>query len=90
MKQMIQIFLFGTLFGVILAAAATFTLAIPGTNNLWRAAIFERGGGAWSVDKDGNFHWRWTVQPVSYRGHSAPLIIVPRSRPNPDSSREQL
>jgi len=82
-------FLSGILCGVMMAAVATFTLTIPGTNNHWRAEITSRGGGDWSIDKDGNLHWRWTVQPISYRGHSAPRIIMPRSQPNSDS-RERL
>jgi hypothetical protein len=89
MKKMINVFLGGVLCGVIIAAVATFTLAIPGNNNQWRAEIFDRGGAAWSVDKDGHYHWRWTVQPVSERRHTA-VIIVPRSRPTPNSSLEEL
>jgi len=93
MKKMINgVFLSGVLCGVIIAALATFTLAIPGNNNQWRAEVFDRGGAAWSIDKDGHYHWRWTVQPTSYayHVHHAPLILIPRSQPKPDSSREEL
>jgi hypothetical protein len=92
MKKTINVFLGGVLCGVIMAAVATFTLAIPGNNNHWRAEIFDRGGAAWSIDKDGHYHWRWTVQPISdlHHVHHAPLIVIPRSQPSPDSSRGEL
>ena len=79
-------FLSGILCGMIMAAVVTFTFTIPGTNNHWRAEITKRGGGDWSIDKEGNFHWNWSVQPISYRSHSGPRIIVPRPRPRSDSS----
>ncbi len=82
-------FLSGILCGMIIAAVVTFTVTIPGTNNHWRAEITKRGGGDWSIDKEGYFHWSWTVQPVqpiSYRSHSAPRVIVPRSQQSSDSS----
>ena len=65
-------FLIGILCGVMMAAAVTFTLTIPATNDHWRAEIVDRGGGTWYVDKEGNLGWMWTVQPISYRGRSAP------------------
>jgi hypothetical protein len=83
-------FLSGILCGVIMAVVVTFTVTIPANNDHWRVEITNRGGGAWSIDKEGNFHWSWTVQPISYHRHSAPLIIVPRSQPSSDSSRERL
>jgi len=79
-------FLSGILCGVMMAAAVTFTLTIPGTNDRWRMEIVKRGGGTWYVDKNGHMGWMWTVQPISYR-HSAPRIIVPRSQPSSDSSQ---
>ncbi|HAK05930.1 MAG TPA: hypothetical protein DCO65_01440 [Spartobacteria bacterium] len=82
-------FLIGILCGVIMAAAVTFTLAIPGNNDHWRAEIVDHGGGARYLDRNGNIGWTWTAQPRSERGHLA-IIMVPRSRPNTDSSREQL
>jgi preprotein translocase subunit YajC len=88
MKKMINIFLSGVLFGVIMAAAVTFALTIPGNNNQWRVEITRRGGGAWSIDKDGNFNWRWTVQPIVERPH--PAIIVPKPKKVSDSSHEEL
>jgi hypothetical protein len=83
-------FLSGILCGVMMAAAVTFTLTIPGTNDHWRIEIVKRGGGTWYVDKNGHMGWMWTVQPISYREHSAPRIIVPRSQPSSDSSDKRL
>jgi hypothetical protein len=88
MKKMINIFLSGILCGVMMAAAVTFTLAIPGNNNQWRAEVTQRGGGAWSIDKNGNFSWRWTVQPISEPAHRT--IVVPQPKPNPVSQVEHL
>src|SRR5947199_6317279 len=51
MKKMINIFLSGILCGVMMAAAITYTFAIPGNNNQWRVEVTRRGGGAWSIDR---------------------------------------
>jgi hypothetical protein len=88
MKKMINIFLSGVLCGVIIAAAVTFALTIPGNNNQWRVEITRRGGGVWSIDKNGNFNWAWTVQPIVERPH--PILIVPQPKKVSDSSREDL
>jgi hypothetical protein len=79
-------FLIGILCGVMMAAAVTFTLTIPATNDHWRVEITKRGGGDWYIDKEGNLGWMWTVQPISYRGHSAPA----HPRRASDSSLKQL
>jgi hypothetical protein len=89
MKKMIRFFLFGTLFGVIMAAAVTFALAIPGNSDHWREEIVDRGGGAWYFDKHGHLGWMWTVPKVSAPAHRT-TIIVPRSQPRPHSSNVQL
>jgi hypothetical protein len=88
MKKMINIFLSGILCGVIMAAAATFAFAIPGNNNQWRVEVTRRGGGAWSIDKNGNFGWRWIVQPISEPRHSA--IIAPQRTSASSFSHEDL
>ncbi len=82
-------FLSGILCGVIMAVVVTFSFTIPATNNHWQVEIVKHGGGAWSIDKEGNFHWMWTVPSISERPHSVHLI-VPRSQPSSDSSRERL
>jgi hypothetical protein len=88
MKKMINIFLSGILCGAIMAAAVTFAFAIPGNNNQWRVEVTRRGGGAWSIDKNGNFGWRWIVEPIVERGH--PVLIVPPPKKVSDSSHEDL
>jgi hypothetical protein len=83
-----RIFLYGTLCGVMIAAALTFSVAIPANNDHWRVEITKRGGGDWCFDKNGKLGWMWTakVLPTSARPAS---VIVPKSRPEPDSSRER-
>jgi len=83
------VFLSGILCGVIMAAAVTFTLAIPANNDHWRVEIVKRGGGSWYFDRNGHLGWMWTVQPIPEGGRPA-AIIVPRSRPSSDSSRQRL
>ena len=87
--KMIRIFLVGVLCGVMMAAAVTFVFAIPANNDLWRVEITKRGGGDWYFDKNGHLGWMWTVEPISERSHPA-AIIVPRSRPSSDLSRQRL
>ena len=80
-NKMRRTFLFGTLCGVIMAAALTFVVAIPATNTRWQVEIVKRGGGAWFFDKNGHIGWMWTVEPTS----SAPQkkqIVVPAPRTN--------
>jgi hypothetical protein len=86
-NKMRRVFLSGILCGVIMAAAVTFTLAIPANNIHWRVEIVKRGGGTWYFDKNGHLGWRWIVPLISDGGRPASLIIVPRPRRNPDSSR---
>jgi hypothetical protein len=80
------VFLSGILCGVIMAAAVTFTLAIPANNDHWRVEITKRGGGAWYFDKNGHFGWMWTVEPTSDTRRAkrvvvpSPQAIVPRER----------
>jgi hypothetical protein len=82
-------FLIGILCGVMLAAGVTFALTIPANNDHWRVEIVKRGGAAWYVDKNGNFGWMWTVQPISDRGQSGPHFL-PHPRRASNSSLERL
>jgi hypothetical protein len=82
---MIRMFLYGTLCGVMMAAAVTFLVAIPANNDLWRVEIVKRGGGIWYVDKSGKLGWMWTAELLPKRTRPV-KIIVPQSRPNPVSS----
>jgi len=84
-----RMFLYGTLCGVMMAGAVTFLVAIPANNDHWRVEIVKRGGGAWYFDKNGHLGWMWTAQLLPERARPA-KIIVPRSRPKPDSPPEQF
>jgi len=44
-EKMGRMFLYGTLCGVMMAAAVTFLVAIPANNDHWRVEIVKRGGG---------------------------------------------
>jgi hypothetical protein len=88
-NKMRRMFLYGILCGVMTAAAVTFFVAIPANNNHWRVEIVKRGGGAWCFDKNGKLGWMWTAEILPQRAHPA-KVIVPRSRPKPEPSREQL
>jgi hypothetical protein len=73
--KIFRAFLCGTLCGVLLAAAVTFTLAIPANNIHWQVEITKRGGGDWYFDKNGHYGWMWTVEPIPERKRSKPAII---------------
>jgi len=84
--KLIRTFLIGNLCGVIMAAAVTLVFAIPGNSDYWRMEIWKRGGAAWTVDKNGRFGWKWTVEPISDTLPKA--VIVPPSQVN--ARTEQL
>jgi hypothetical protein len=77
---MIRTFLCGTLCGVMMAAALTFTLAIPANNDHWRVEITKRGGGDWYFDKDGRLGWMWAVEPISNVRPVKKTIVVPAAK----------
>jgi len=60
---MMRIFLIGMLCGVMTMAAVTLLFAIPANDFRWRMEIYNRGGAAWTVDKNGHFGWQWMVEP---------------------------
>ena len=60
---MMRIFLIGMLFGVMTMAAVTMLFAIPANDFRWRMEIYNRGGAAWTMDKDGRVGWKWMVEP---------------------------
>jgi len=78
---MVRIFLIGTLFGVMITAAFTYVVAIPGNNTHWQTEIWERGGGAWTFDKHGRVGWKWMVDPIPDTPPAKPAV-VPSSRTN--------
>jgi hypothetical protein len=70
-------YLLGMLSGVILAAAFTFVFAIPANSDYWRMEIFNRGGAAWTMDKNGHTGWKWMVEPIPDTPIPAKRAIVP-------------
>ena len=74
-----RIYLLGMLTGVILAAAFTFVFAIPANSDYWRMEIFNRGGAAWTMDKNGHTGWKWMVEPIPDTPIPAKRAIVPVS-----------
>ena len=63
-RKMIRIYLIGVLCGVMITAAVAFGFAIPANSDHWRWEIWERGGGAWTFDKNGHWGWKWLVEPI--------------------------
>jgi len=61
---MIRLFLIGMLFGVMITAAVTYVFAIPANDYHWKMEIWNRGGAAWTWDKNGHFGWKWLVEPI--------------------------
>jgi len=61
--KMKRIFLVGMLCGVVIMAAVTLVFAIPANDFRWKMEIFNRGGAAWTVDKNGRMGWQWLVEP---------------------------
>jgi hypothetical protein len=63
-RKTIRIFLIGALFGVMITAAVTLVFAIPANSDHWRWEIWNRGGAAWTYDKNGHRSWKWLVEPI--------------------------
>jgi hypothetical protein len=64
-RKMMRLFLIGMLLGVMIMAAVTMLFAIPANNVRWQMEIFNRGGAAWTVDKNGRVGWKWLVEPTA-------------------------
>jgi hypothetical protein len=78
---MMRLFLIGMLCGVVVMAAVTLVFALPANDFRWRMEIYNRGGAAWTVDKDGRFGWQWLVEPKTDIPHPKRLT-VPASQVN--------
>jgi hypothetical protein len=76
---MVRLFLIGMLCGVMTAAAFTYVFAIPANNYQWRMEIWNRGGAAWTMDRNGHFGWKWMVEPIPDTPRQKP-IVVPSSQ----------
>jgi len=85
-RKMIRIFLIGTLCGVMITAAVTYVFAIPANNYHWRMEIWNRGGAAWTVDKNGHFGWKWMVEPIPDTPRQKP-VTVPSTHVNVRTER---
>jgi hypothetical protein len=72
-----RIFLIGMLCGVMIMAAVTVVFAIPANNFRWRMEIWNRGGAAWTVDKNGHPGWKWMVDPIPDTLRQKPVIAPP-------------
>jgi len=59
MRKIMRIFLIGMLCGVMVMAAVTVVFAIPANDFRWRMEIWNRGGAAWCVDRNGHLSWKW-------------------------------
>jgi hypothetical protein len=83
-KKMIRLFLNGVLCGVVITAAFTYLFAIPANSDHWRMEIYERGGGAYTMDKNGHTGWKWMVEPTpdTPRAPRAKPAVVPSSQAN--------
>jgi hypothetical protein len=82
-----HLFLIGMLCGVMITAAVTYVFAIPANNYRWRMEIWNRGGAAWTVDKNGHVGWKWMVAPISDTPSPAKRAIAPFSRVKVDGER---
>jgi hypothetical protein len=74
-KKMIRLFLIGMLFGVIITAAVTYVFAIPANNYHWQMEIWQRGGAAFTSDKNGHFGWKWMVEPIPDTPRQKPVTL---------------
>ena len=78
-KKMIRLFLNGMLCGVIITAAFTYLFAIPANNYHWQTEIWNRGGGAFTMDmKSGRTGWKWLIEPIPDTPpapHEKPAIV---------------
>ena len=70
-----RIFLIGMLSGVMLAAAFTYVFAIPANNYRWKMEIWNRGGAAWTMDKNGRGGWKWLVEPTADSPRQKPITL---------------
>ena len=87
-KKMMRLFLNGVLCGVIITAAFTYLFAIPANSDHWRMEIYQRGGGAYTMDmKSGRTGWKWLVEPIPDTPPKKPATIVPSSQTNVRTER---
>jgi hypothetical protein len=71
-------------------AAVTLLFAIPANDFRWQMEIYNRGGAAWTVDKDGHFGWRWMVEPKADFPHQKPARVPSYQVERVNARTEQL
>ena len=76
---MIRLFLIGMLCGVMITAAFTVVFAIPANSDHWRWEIWQRGGAAWTYDKNGHVGWKWMVDPIPDTPNVPKRVVAPPS-----------
>ena len=74
---MIRIFLIGMLCGAMITAAFTYAFAIPANSDHWRWEIWNRGGAAWTFDKEGHRSWKWIVEPLRDNPPAKRAVVPP-------------
>jgi hypothetical protein len=65
--------------GVMLAAAITYVFALPANSDYWRMEIYKRGGGEWTLDRNGHIGWKWMVDPIPDAPDPPKRAVVPPS-----------
>jgi len=81
-RKMIRLFLRGVLCGAIITATFTYLFAIPANNYHWQTEIWNRGGGAFTMDmKSGRTGWKWLAEPIPDAPPKKPAV-VPSSHTN--------
>jgi hypothetical protein len=70
----------------MIMAAVTLLFAIPANDFRWRMEIYNHGGAAWTVDKNGHLGWKWMGETASDTP-SAKRVIVPPSQTNVRTER---
>ena len=63
--------------GVMITAAVTYVFAIPANDYHWRMEIWNRGGAAWTMDKNGHFGWMWMVEQIPDTPRQKPVTVPP-------------
>jgi hypothetical protein len=61
----------------MIAAAFTYAFAIPANNYHWQMEIWNRGGAAWTYDRNGHPGWKWMVEPIPDTPRQKPVIAPP-------------
>ncbi len=74
---MMRLFLIGMLCGVMVTATFTYVFAIPANSYYWQTEIWNRGGAAWTYDRNGHPGWKWMVKPIPDIPRQKPVIAPP-------------